>query len=52
METYLKTHLLAVAIIAICAIALIAFIIRKNQKDEKPFERDTGESVKNQDEII
>lgn len=43
MESIIKNDLLAIIVIGIAAIALIAFLIWRNQKDEKPFERDEDE---------
>ncbi len=43
METFIKNNLLVIIVIVIAAIALIAFLIWRNQKDEEPFERDVDE---------
>lgn len=45
MKTLAKINLPVLIIIVIAAIALIAFLIWRNQKDEKPFERDEDENV-------
>ncbi len=44
METLIKNDLPILIVIVIAAIALIVFLIWRNQKDEKPFERDASES--------
>lgn len=45
MENIIKNQLPLILVIVIAAIALIAFLIWHNQKDEKPFERDEDENV-------
>lgn len=47
MEKIIKNDLPLILVIVIAAIALIAFLIWRNQKDEKPFERDEDENVWN-----
>jgi len=46
METIIKNDLPVLIIILIVAIALIGFLIWRNYRDEKPFERDNDENVK------
>lgn len=45
MQELAKNNIPLVVIIVIAAIALIAFFIWRNNKDEKPFERDEDENV-------
>ncbi len=45
MENIIKNQLPLILVIVIAAIALIAFLFWRNQKDEKPFERDEDENV-------
>lgn len=52
METYFKNHLLTIILIVACAAAIIFFLIWRNQKDEKPFERDEDENVKNEGDLL
>jgi len=47
METFIKNNLVTIIVIVVAAVALIAFLIWRNQKDEKSFERDVDESFKN-----
>lgn len=43
METLIKNDLPILIVIVIAAIALVVFLIWRNQKDEKPFEHDASE---------
>lgn len=52
MEDYFKNHTLTIIIIFIVVAGLIFFLIRRNKKDEKPFERDADESVTDQDKLV
>jgi hypothetical protein len=45
METMIKNDLPVLIIILIAAIALIGFLIWRNNKDKKPFERDEDENI-------
>jgi hypothetical protein len=45
MQRLIDQHLPELIIITIIAIALIAFLIYRNNKDEKPFERDEDENI-------
>ncbi len=44
MQTLIKNNLPILIVIVIAAIALIIFLIWRNQKDEKPFEHDASEN--------
>ncbi len=44
METLIKNDLPILIVIVIAAIALVVFLIWRNQKDEKPFEHDESEN--------
>jgi len=48
METLIKNDLPILIVIVIAAIALVVFLIWRNQKDEKPFEHDVDENFDNQ----
>ncbi len=45
MQTLIDQHLPKLIIAAILSIAFIAYLIFRNNKDEKPFERDEDENV-------
>lgn len=45
MQIFIEDNLPILIIIVVAAVALIAFLIWRNNKDEKPFERDEDENV-------
>lgn len=45
MQKLINQHLPELIITVVLAIALIAFLIYRNNKDEKPFERDVDENL-------